>query len=400
MATVGRILTAAVVLGALGGTGRAQPVERRIAIVDATDAPAGERVATRLRHALRREPDLEAIPPGDLARALEERPSSRPDLGRLPEAEAELAAGRDALDRFQTRKALVHLAQAERLVLASAVTGPAVAVLGEIRFSIGLAHLRDQNRGLADASFALAVRHAPALGKPDPARYPPDVVAPVAAAARARPRARVALTVSTTFDGAAVVVDGGAVGVTPWHGEIEAGLHAVQVGSRVHVPDGRLVEVDDEPVALRLDLQPLPIVDQARVLRAALIAARDVAAVREGLAAITSLAGVDAALIVRDGGGSVAVYDRARERLSLARPPADADGLFGLLAPAELPGPLDLRVVAPSAPRPPWYARPTGIAGIAAGVGVAAVATFLLVSGGADDPMPRSGTPVPLGGAR
>jgi hypothetical protein len=400
MDRVGRIVIAALVLAigvpaatpALG-----QPAGRRLALVNAGRSEAGTRATQTLRRALAAQAALEAIAPGDLARALEEpRPAGPPPTGRLAEAVVELNLGREALDGFQTRRALTAAARAERLLLASPPVPEVRDRLAQARFVIGLAHLRNQNRGLAEEAFALAARLAPALRKPDPGRYPPEVIEAVARATRPS-AARTLLTVSATFDGAAVFVDGAEVGATPWQAPVARGLHLVQVYSPAHVPDGRVVDLDEDPETVRLDLAPLPIAEQARALRDRLAGERDPVALRRGLASIAELAKVDAALIVLDGddGPVVASYEVGPNRLSVPRPAASAAGLFGILVPAALPGSIDL--VAPSEPPGPWYMRPLGIASIA-GAAITAITVGVVLSADRDDPLPRGGNPEPLGG--
>jgi hypothetical protein len=158
-----------------------------------------------------------------------------------------------------------------------------------------------------------------------------------------------------------------------------------------------VLEIDEEPEALRLDLAPLPIAEQARALREALVGVRDPVEIRRGLASIAELAGVDAAFIIGEGdaGPEVASYELAANRLSLPRPAGGASGLFGLLIAAELPSSIEL--VAPDQKPAPWYLRPLGIASLAA-VGITGVTIALVLSTQATDPLPRGGNPEPLGG--
>jgi hypothetical protein len=397
-----RTIAAVVSLGlAAAGPAVGQPAGprgRRVVVVDAAGGPSGAATAAALRAALAADPDLEPIVPGDLARALEE---PLPDLGsldpRLAAATAELAAATAALDRFQSRKALAALARAEAALLAAPPVDDAVALFAGARFVAGLAHLREQNRGLAEAAFALAVRLVPARGKPDPTRYPPEVIEAIGRAARPG-RATIGLTVTATFDGVPVFVDGSEVGATPWQGAVAPGLHLVQVWSPAHQPDGRVVELVDEPSAVRLDLEPLPIAERARTLRRTLFGVTDPVELRAALAATAELAGVDAALVVLagDDGPRVASYERAAHRLSVARPLAAASGLFGLLSPAELPSSLDLVVPPGAEPPAPWYLRPLGVASLAA-AGIATLTTIVVIAAGDGEVLPRRPQPQPLG---
>jgi hypothetical protein len=387
MAGSARLVTAAVVL-ALAPVAHAQPL-RPVPVIDAGAGPASTAAAAALRRALRADPDLEPLPPGDLARALEAPPADAAEADpALASARRELDDAQAALDRFQTRACLAAARRAETVLLAARDGAGALPGLAEARFVAGLAHLRDQNRGLALASFALAARLDPARGRPDPARYRPEVLEAIARAGAAATPA-VELRVTSTFDGATIELDGVRVGTTPWRGEAPAGLHVVRVASAGLRPDARVVELV-EPQELRVDLAPLPLADRARELRREAAATDDPNRLRALLAAAVDLAAADAVLVVRDGaaGPEVALYERGPDRLSRPRAAADAAGLFGLLVPTASPDPLELL-----GPRDdgPWYARPIGIAGIAA-AGLAGITAAILLSTGDAEVLPRSGT--------
>lgn len=384
-------MTALATISVVVGPATGQPGGRRVALINAARNPAAGAAATaELRALLVADAELAPLAPGDLSRALEGEALDVVDP-QVAAIDAELASARQALDRFESRKCLAAATRAEDQALELPPSPGLRRQLATGSFLAGLCHLREQNLGLAGAAFGLAVRLDRSLAEPDPARYPPEVVTAVKKAARPS-RGVIDVAVSATFDGAAVEVDGEPVGVTPWRGQLSSGLHLVQVAAPTFRPAGRIVDASgDQPLTLRIDLTPRPAADQARALRATLMA--DPAGRLAELGAATDLAGADAALVVLDDGDglAVAVYQRADDRLSVPRPLADAAGLLGLLAPTPTPAALDLGR-RPPVDRAPWYLRPWGVATLTGGALIGAALAITLGTSG-EETQRRPGVP-------
>jgi hypothetical protein len=108
---------------------------------------------------------------------------------------------------------------------------------------------------------------------------------------------------------------------------------------------------------------------------------------------------VDAVVVLGGAAGRLeaSVYERDRDRLSVARPLGDGvSGLLGLLLPAAPPGPGELLLGAQPAAPTPWYKRPWAVASFTGGALLTIVAGVVLATGGGE-PGDRSGI---IGGLR
>ena len=404
---VGEGRSAASLLASLLATAMALPAAaapRRVAVLNAArDGAAGARAARDLRARMAGEPELSPLESGDLSRALEgDLPSgSRADRAAA-EARTHLDSADAAMARFDHPQARRALARAEAALLSQPPEIPLIALLAEVSFETGLVHLREQNRGLALDSFRLVhrlIHEGPPL---DPARYPPEVVKAFDAARKA-PSGSARLEVSSTFDGVVLYLDGERIGKTPLAREIAAGPHYLVAAKSGFA--GRGSRIDAAPgdrLAIDLDLARLSPVERALAARMKAVVAPDRAALRSAAYSVALVAGVDAVLVIGGGGtdGSLtaSVYQRAGDRLSVARPvDRDVGKLLGLVVPAPVPGPADLLLdVGPSGPVA-WYQKPWGVLSIGGAVVLTVVGVVALTTLSEPAPLDRNGVLNPFG---
>jgi hypothetical protein len=399
--------SAACLLASLAATSVALPAAaapRRVAVLNAArDGAAGAQVARDLRDRMAREPQLTPLPTGELSRALEgELPVGSAAERASARARAHLDAAGAAMARFDHPQARRALARAEATLLAQPPEVPLIALLAEVSFETGLVHLREQNRGLAIDSFRLVHRLVPEAPPLDPARYPPDVVKAFDAA-RKPPGGSARLEVTSTFDGVALYLDGQRIGATPLALEITAGPHFL-VATKPGFA-GRGTRIDAAPgdrVALDLELVPLSLPERALGARKRAVAARDRANLRHAARSAATVAGVDAVVVIGEAEGgamTASVYERAGDRLSVARPvDRDVGKLLGLVVPAPAPGPADLLLdLTPTGPAA-WYQKPWGVLSIGGAVLLTVVGVVALTSLSEPEPLDRNGVFDPFGG--
>ncbi len=404
---VGEGRSAASLLASLVATALALPAvaaPRRIAVLNAArDGAAGARAARDLRERMVGEPELSPLEPGDLSRALEgDLPAGSPADRATAEARTHLDAAAAAMARFDHPQARRALGRAEAALLALPPAIPLVALLAEVSFETGLVHLREQNRGLAIDSFRLVHRLIPDSPPLDPARYPPEVVKAFDAA-RKPPSGSARLEVSSTFDDVALYLDGQRIGATPLALEIAAGPHYLVATAPGFAGRGqRLDAAPGDRVAINLDLARLSLAERGLAARMKAVVAPDRVRLRRAARGVAVVAGVDAVLVIGDGaagrGLSAAVYDRAGDRLSVARPvDRDVGKLLGLVLPAPVPGPADLMLdVRPSGPVA-WYQKPWGVLSIGGAVVLTVVGVVALTTLSEPAPLDRNGILNPFG---
>jgi hypothetical protein len=360
---------------------------RRVALLNAAqDGAAGARAAAELRERMAAEPELSLLEPGDLSRTLEgELPGGTAADAAAAAARSHLDAATLAMARFDHPQARRALLRAEAVLLALAPQPPLIDLLAEVSFQTGLVHLREQNRGLALDAFRLVHRLTPSRPPLDPARHPPDVVKAFDLARTAH-GASARLEASSTFDGVTVYLDGVRIGATPLARDIAAGPHyLVSVAPGYAARGSRLDAAPRDSIALDLDLVRLPLPERALAARRELMAtpARDRAALRRSARDVAIVAGVDAVMVIgeREGGLTAAVYDRAGDRLSLARPVDGEIGkLIGLVLPAAAPGPADLFLDTRPAQPLSWYQKPWGVLSISGAAVLTIVGVVALTS--------------------
>lgn len=406
MVTEGR--SAASALAILLATAQALPAAaapRRVAVLNAArDGAAGARAARDLRDRMAGETELSPLPPGDLSRALEgELPAGTPVDRAIAEARSHLEAAAAAMARFDHPQSRRALGRAEAALLSLPPSPALTALLAEVSFETGLVHLREQNRGLALDSFRLVHRLQPASAPLDPARFPPDVVKAFDAARRP-PAGSAHLVVSSTFDDVAVYLDGQRIGATPLALDIAAGPHVLVAAAPGYVARGsHLDAAPDDRIALDLDLARLSLAERALAARMEAVeaGAPDRAGLRRAARNVAAIAGVDAVLVISDpasAGLAAAVYQRAGDRLSFARPiDRDIGELFGLVVPAPVPGPADLLLGLGGSEPPAWYQRPWGILSIGGALVLTVVGVVALTSLSQPGPLDRNAVFDPFG---
>lgn len=377
---------------------------RRVALLNAArDGAEGARAARELRERMAAEPELSPLEPGDLSRALEgELPAGSPAERAAAEAGGHLEAASAAMARFDHTQARRALSRAETALLARPPAPALTELLAEVSFRTGLVHLREQNRGLALDAFRLVHRLLPERPPLDPARYPPEVVKAFDAARRA-PAGSARLEVSSTFDGAAVFLDGARIGATPLAREIAAGPHYLVVTAPGYLARGtRLEAAGGDRIALDLDLVRLSLAERGLAARLGVVSAPvvDRAALRRAARSVALIAAVDAVVVLADGprGLTASVYERAGDRLSLARPvDREVGELLGLVVPAPLPGPADLMLDLPAGGAAPWYQRPWGLLSIGGAVVLTVVGVVALTTLSEPAPLDRNAVVDPFG---
>jgi hypothetical protein len=181
-------------------------------------------------------------------------------------ARRELARATEAQQSFREAEALEILSRAESLVAAQGV-GPAErVVLADLGFLRAWLHLSAGRTAEAEREAGRASIFADP-GAPDPARYPPEVVALFARVASA-PRATGTLRIDVRGgDGAEVRLDGRSLGGAPLEaGGLPAGSHTVAIEAPGHARIADRVEVPaGGSVARTYTLAPRRAPDLARV---------------------------------------------------------------------------------------------------------------------------------------
>ncbi len=406
MVTDGRSAASALaILLAMAQAPPAAAAPRRVAVLNAArDGSAGARAARDLRDRMEGEPELSPLPPGDLSRALEgELPAGSPADRAIAEARTHLESAAAAMARFDHPQSRRALSRAEAALLSQPPAPAIMALLAEVSFETGLVHLREQNRGLALDSFRLVHRLVPDSAPLDPARFPPDVVKAFDAARRP-PAGTAHLVVSSTFDGALVYLDGERIGATPLAKDIDAGPHVLVAAAPGYVARGSHVDAaPDDRISLDLDLARLSLAERALATRLKALEGTgpDRAAVRSAARNVAVIAGVDAVLVVTGGDTAAlaaAVYQRAGDRLSFARPVDRTIGeLLGLVVPAPMPARSDLLLGLGTGEPPAWYQRPWGILSIGGAAVLTVVGVVVLTSLSQPSPLDRNAVFDPFG---
>ncbi len=367
-------------------TSEASAAPKTIAIVNLSAEPDSTLAAERARQLLEKSSGLRANTPGDLARALEGAlPAVGPDALVLADASEALAAAQKAFAAFQSNETRTQLERARRLLFTLTPSEDATKLLAEVSFRMALLHLRDENRGLAMDELQLLHRLDESTSI-DPVRYPPDVVNSFKAAQRMAPKDTSAtLSISATDDGAAVFLDGKAVGSSPLPQlAVTAGVHIISVAAPKYQAAAQKITVDaGARKQLRIDLEPRAQTTRALDLR---FQARQGGLretdLKEAAAKVVRLIGSDAVLVIRTsaaGHASASMYVPGIDRLSFQHAvDTQLDQLFGLVLDVQRPEMIDttgpIRDV-------PWYKRPlVGLAAIGGALAVGAVAAFTFSS--------------------
>lgn len=382
----------------LGTSAAAAP--RRIAVVNAArDQDAGASLAARLRTILALEPTVTPIPPGDLARALENALPSQDGIAsaELAAAADQLARARESLAQFDYEGALAYLAESEQRLLTTWPSPESTQLLADTVFERGRIYLRQKQRDRALRSLMLSHRLDPGR-ELDPERYTPELIAAFAEAVTHDQSLApsVTLEVSGLLDGAAVYLDGRFVGHTPLTTTVSPDFHYVSGtfagravgGQRIVADQGRGI------TTVKLRMGAITTDERARHWRQGFVdrvpgpLAPDLAA--EIGRGATDFTGADAALVIAsgpDGTLHLATYDvRSRQAgtWAIATEPAIEVALAPFTDTPGQPQPLDgPGLLGSQRDSKPWYTRPTyrGLVNSGIAVSVAAVVFYVVLQG-------------------
>ncbi|HTM21577.1 MAG TPA: hypothetical protein VL172_13745 [Kofleriaceae bacterium] len=373
----------------------AHAAPRRVVVLNlAADGAAGASAAAAVRADLDRRAELDPLPTGLLASALEGKlPATSPDQDIVAGAQELL---RDAREAYATRGAFDEAIDGLRLAQSKLVRVPPVqevrALWAEISVELGVVALAKQDRTQALESFRLARAFDPARTDLDPAVYDPEAVKVFAEAGKPRaPTASIAVT--TDYDAATMWIDG--TEVAGRSAALAPGIHVITAAYPDHRSAGqRVTVVDGPPQEVSLPLERLPVHDRAEALRRRLLAdpappptvwldaARDAA----------TLTGHDVVVVIRTsmiGRSEAALWERSRDRLGHWLPLAGKKSIAHLLAPL-LPraitpvGPGVGPIVTPPPPLRWWQRSEFQLGGVATAILAVGITAALLSNGGGD----------------
>ncbi len=400
-------LLCATILGAAGlaTAGSALATPRRVAVINLASAQkAGTAAAVAFRHRLARTNTLIALPTGLLATALEsEIPTQGPRVALLRSARALIAQAGDARGRFADDEALAYLTRVERILLALVPDKDWLVAMADLNLLSGRILLARPKRDEARALFRLVASLDPTRKALDPAVFTPDEVKLFAEAIAAQPgTARV--TLSASYDGASIWLDGKRVGAAPATVTLPAGLHYVAAVFKDHTPEIQKVTWNaGSTTSVSLRLHPMSTDARARGLRRAVlgVGAPSSEAILGAARDAATLAGVDAVALIRSGarGIQIAIYDGRADKLGPWLPEVTPSAtLLATLLPPPKPRPKPIVIPPPPPPPPPvvWYRKRWAQALIGGGVAATLVGGFLLNRSG--DSGPRMVAPPLLGG--
>jgi hypothetical protein len=385
---------AALVLCGTGSEPLAAP--RTIAIVNLSENVGASEASGKVRDLLDKTPDLRPTTPGDLARALEDAlPEGGVDAPTLRVAAEALAAGESAFIEFKSRQARAELDKARRALFSLAPGEQTNKLLADVSFQMALIHLREQNHGLAMGELQLLHR-LESRDSIDPVRYPPDVVRAFKEARKGAFGGNSAtISISATYDGAPVFIDGKAAGTSPLTIEVSAGAHIVAISAPQYQAAATMIDIDPGATqSHRIDLEPRSPVTRALELRFdARARGLGPEVLREAAARVSRLVGSDSVMLIVDGedeGPKATLYIQHLDRLSYRHAVDDQlKRMLGLVL--EVPRPTLLDGVREPGPVP-WYKKTWGIAAIGGGTALTTVGLILL--GASDNTKPtRTGAP-------
>lgn len=395
------ITVAALAAAALFSTGTwAYGAPKTIAIVNLSTQASAADSASQVRELLDRSDGLRPTTPGDLARALEDAlPEGGPDAQALTEVSGDLAASLTAFTEFKNREARARLQQARATLFALPPSTETSKFLADVSFNMALIHMREENNGLAMGELQLLHRLVE-RDSIDPVIYPPDVVRAFKQARKdAARKSNASISISATYDGAPVYLDGTLAGSSPITLSVSAGAHVVAVATPQYQATAILVDIDPGAIqSHRIDLEPRNQIVRARELRfeARSNGLRD-EDLRVAAARVARLVGSDSVLILVDEAGEASdkavlatLYIQHLDRLTYRHQVnKKLSNMLGLVMDVARPTLIDgVRELGPV----PWYKKPWGIAAIGGGTALTIVGLISLGTGDDVSP-PRNGAP-------
>ncbi len=375
----------------------AQSAPKTIAIVNLSENPAATQAAEQTRAILDRSQGLRPTTPGDLARALEDAlPEGGPEAQALAEASAGLADSMSAFIEFKSRKARSDLERARRTLFGLSPSEKTIGLMADVSFHMALIHLREENLGLAMGELQLLHRLVERKTI-DPVRYPPDVVRAFNQARKsATGKASTSVSISATYDGAPVFVDGRPAGASPITLSLSPGAHVIAIAAPQYQATAILIDIDPGATqSHRIDLEPRKQVAQAMELRfeARRGGLRD-EDLRRAAARVSRLVGSDSVLLIVDEKSGddtdvvATLYIQHLDRLTYRhKVDSELKNMLGLVMDVARPTLVD----GVSKPGPvPWYRKPWAIAAIGGGTALTIVG-LLSIGTGDDSNPPRKG---------
>lgn len=263
----------ALLLAACGGASAAAPHSAAVLL----DAPAAQGALVRALRGRGVSPQLVEAP---AASGADPVAAARRELSRATEAQ----------QSFREAEALELLAHAESMVAAQGVGARERAVLAEVGFLRAWLHLSAGRQADAEREAGRAAIFADP-GAPDPARYPPEVVALFARVLGA-PRLTGTLRIEVRGgDGAEVRLDGRSLGGAPLEaGGLAVGSHTVAIAAPGRAPIADRVDVPAGGAVVRTYTLPPP--GTSELARTALSRGSDSLAAARQLAEALSVDGV------------------------------------------------------------------------------------------------------------
>ncbi len=381
-----------VLLGLVSPTSAvAQDTVKTIAILNLSKAPEAAETTAQAREIVERSPGLHTISSGDLARALEgSLPEGGPDSPILAIASDALTASKEALREFKSRLATSELNRAREQLFSLAPTIRTTKRLADLSFHMALIHLRANNMGLAMDEFRLHHR-LEATSKIDPVRFPPSVVRPFEQARKlALGKATAGLTISATYDGAPIFLDGTLVGHAPLQLEVTDGPHVLSVAAPQYQAAAQKISLDPGDMQeIRIDLLPRSKITRALELRFRAAEQKfDTASIRLAASRASRLVGSDAVLIILGNQSEAVLYIQELDRLTYRTEVGPMlSYMLGLTVPVSSPTLLGQE---DNPDQVPWYLHPVGIASLAT-VASLSIVGLLTLGTGDDTPPARTG---------
>jgi len=344
--------------------------ERRVGIVNCVPGTAGTRAIGQLHAVVSDRPGWSLLSAG-LRRALE-----APVADPVARARKEQARASRALTRFEHDRVLEALLAAEALLGSGPPTRELTTVLAELHVTAGVSYSLSGDRDSALASFRLASQLDPGRPALDPGRYQPSVVL-LYAEAVARPPGDGSLEL-TAPAGARLWLDGVELGRSETRpASVPAGIHYLQASLPGHAPAWRKISIKvGDQTTVRLELRPLSATEQLAELREDLCAGRE----KEKVAALASLTGVHAVVLLRQAGATV--FSAGGSPLGSPFAPDRRGDLYAALAQLDATAPPPARPRPGPGPPPPrrwyqtWWGRGAIIGAVAAVVAATVVVSY------------------------
>ena len=355
----------------------AQDAAKTIAIVNLGAADDAEATTAHARRIIARTPGVRPTETGDLAQALEGRlPEGGPDAPILADAQRALDESEAAFGLFKSRLATSKLGEARRSLFSATPNDRTTALLADLSFRMALIHLRADNMGLAQSEFELHHRLL-SDSKIDPVRYPPSVVNAFEQARKNVPQKLTAtLSITASYDGAPIFLDGKPVGTAPLSLPVAAGAHIIAIAAPKYEPAAPTSDIDPgDTQKIKSGLQPRSLVTRALELRfQAQESGYDEDSLRLAASRVSRLVGSDAVLIITGEKSYATLFFQQLDKLSY-RSGVDATlpRMLALAMPVPRPTLLDGVIGGPE--DLPWYRNPVGITALAVG-------SILLIVGG------------------